>query len=65
MLDLIEALGVDLDSFDGGHSARLHSWLFPGAQRQSLCSRLVEARLWPLVLVLGWNHCHRSHARYR
>jgi hypothetical protein len=64
MLDLLEALGIDVDGFDCGHSLRVHSKLFPRAQPQSLCSRLIEADLWPVAWLVGVRHCVRSWERY-
>lgn len=64
MLDLLEWFGWDLDSLDSGQSMRAHRFLFPKAKPQSICSRVIEAELWPVVWVIGFWHCLRSWERY-
>jgi len=65
MLDVLEALGIDFDSLDTGQSLRLHSIIRPNAKPQSICSAAIEARLWPVVWLIGWHHCLRSWERYQ
>ncbi|MBC7286132.1 hypothetical protein [Hoeflea sp.] len=64
MLDLIEALGFDLDALDSGQSLRLHSVIRPRAKPQSLCSAVIEAELWTVAGAIGFWHCLRSWERY-
>jgi hypothetical protein len=64
MLDLLESLGIDLDGLDSGQSLRLHARLFPSARPQSICSRVIEAELWPVAWAIGFWHCLRSWERY-
>ena len=64
MLDLLERLGINCDSFDSGQSLRLHGWLFPKSKPQSICSRIIDAGLWPLAWMVGIEHTTRSWWRY-
>jgi len=65
MLDLLEWLGMDFDGMDAGQSVRWRRRLFGEGEEESVCSYLVRKRRYILVALIGWYHCHRSHARYR
>jgi hypothetical protein len=64
MLDILELFGFDFDNLDGGLSSRIHNKIFKNSNTQSLCSYFVEKKLYVLVILIGWFHCHRSYARY-
>lgn len=65
MLDILERLGFDFDSLDQGHSLRFHGKIFPNHKPQSICSQIIEAEMWTLAWLIGFNHCVRSWERYR
>lgn len=64
MLDVLERMGLDFDSLDSGQSLYLHTRFFPNCKPQSLCSRIIDAKLWPVAGAIGFWHCLRSWERY-
>jgi len=64
MLDILEALGFDLDGTDRTISVKIHGFFFRNHKTQSICAFLVHRGNQKLVRLIGIRHCLRSYDRY-